>query len=167
MALEEQAIIVDVDDNVIGYKDRYSINKEDIVRIVVVWLEDGKGNVLVHKRSMNKEAGPGRWENAAGGGVAHKQTYEEAAYAELEEEIGVDDVDLEFVAKNIVHTDKGDRMCSWFKGTCNREIGEFVLETENVVEVKWIEKQELFNLRDKDIEAYMPSSAYWRELFSE
>jgi isopentenyldiphosphate isomerase len=166
MALEEKAIIVDQNDNVLGYKDRYSIASEDIVRIVVIWLENSEGNVLVHKRSMTKKAGPGRWENAAGGGVAHNQTYEQAAYAELGEEIGVTGIELEFVTKNIVVTPHGKRMCSWFKGTIDWPLEKFVLEPGEVDEVKWISKHELFDLRDKDPDSYMPSSSYWRELFS-
>lgn len=165
MALEEQAIIVYKNDNILGYKDRYSISKDDIVRIVVVWLEDSKGNALVHKRSMTKKAGPGRWENAAGGGVAHNQTYEQAAYAELEEEIGVSGINLDFITKNIVTTPHGDRMCSWYKGVINWPVDKFILEEGQVDEIKYINKQELFELRDKDPEAYMPSSHYWRELF--
>jgi isopentenyldiphosphate isomerase len=166
MALDEKAIIVDENDIVLGFKDRYSISNEDIVRIVVVWLENSGGKVLIHKRSMAKKAGPGRWENAAGGGVAHNQSYEEAAYAELEEEIGVTGVELEFVTKNIVITDKGDRMCAWFKGTIDWPIEKFTLEPGEVDEVKWMNKQELFALRDKDPDAYMPSGAHWRKLFS-
>lgn len=166
MALEEQAVIVDVDDNVIGYKDRKDVNETDLVRIVVVWLENSNGEVLIHKRSATKKHGANRWENAAGGGVEHNESYEQAAYKELREEIGVDDVDLELVTKNIVHTDKGDRMCSWFRGKCDKKLDEFVLEKENVVEVKWINKQQLFIQRDNNPEAFMPSSTYWRELFT-
>jgi len=166
MALEEKAIIVDKNDNVLEYKTRTEITQKDIMRTVVIWLEDSDGNVLIHKRSMTKKAGPGRWENAAGGGVAHYQSYEEAAYAELEEEIGVAGISLEFVTKKIVHTDKGDRMCAWFKGTIDWPIEKFTLEAGEVDEVKWMNKQELFELRDKDPDAYMPSSSFWRELFS-
>jgi isopentenyldiphosphate isomerase len=166
MALEEQAIIVDKNDRIIGYKDRHKLSAVDMPRIVVVWLEDGRGNVLIHKRSMLKKAGKGRWENAAGGGVAHNQTYEQAAYAELSEEIGVRDTKLEFVTKNIIVTPNGKRMCCWYKGSIDWPLEKFVLEPNEVDEVKWIEKQELFRLRDEDPESYMPSSAHWRSLFS-
>jgi isopentenyl-diphosphate delta-isomerase len=161
----EFTAIVDKNDNIICYKDRYKITYEDIPRIVVVWLEDSEGNALVHKRSMSKKAGPGRWENAAGGGVAHNQTYEQAAYAELEEEIGVTGINLEFVEKNIVVTPHGKRMCCWYKGVIDWPIEKFKLEKGQVDEIKYINKQELFNLRDKDPDLYMPSSIYWRELF--
>ena len=167
MEIEEQAIIVNDKDEVIGHKNRKDISEVDIVRVVVVWLENNEGQVLIHKRSATKKHGANRWENAAGGGVVRGQSYEEAAYAELSEEIGVDDIKLEYVTTTLVHTDKGDRMCAWFTGICNRIIEEFVLETENVTEVKWVEKEWLFSDRDQNPEKYMPSSIYWRELFSD
>ena len=167
MALIEQSVVVDENDTIIAYKSRDELTTDDIMRTAIVWLEDGKGNVLIHKRSMTKSAFPSRWENAAGGGVAHDETYEQAAYKELEEEIGVTGIKLTYVDKTLVHTDKGKRMCSWFSGICDWPLNKFILEAGQVDEVKWVKKEELFDSRDKNPDNFMPSSAFWRELFGD
>ena len=162
----EQSILVDENDNVIGYKDRSSLTPNDRFRMCVIWLEDDKGNVLIHKRSKEKVIRPGIWENAAGGGVSKGESYEEAAYKELSEELGITDVQLNFVAKNIIRTSSGERYCAWFKGVTNKKISELHLPPREVEEARWVDKTWLLNDRDKHPDKYMPSSAYWRKLFS-
>jgi isopentenyldiphosphate isomerase len=166
MALDEKAIVVDENDKVIEYKFRGDLTKKDRIRITVIWIEDGEGNALIHKRSKNKSSWPGYWENAAGGGVAHNESYEENAYKELEEEIGVKGIPLVFITKTLIKTSTGERYCSWFKAVLDWPLEKFTLESSEVEEVKWVNKEELFNHRDANPEVYMPSSAYWRELFS-
>lgn len=167
MAVGEKVIVVDKNDKVIRYQLRTTTTKQDIVRCVVVWIEDGQGRALVQKRSLSKLHGPGRWENAAGGAVSHNETYEDAAYKELFEEIGLTGIELKIVAKKIVTTDQGDRYCCYFKGFTNWTIDKFVLEENSVADIKWVNKIDLFDSRDKNPEHYMPSSINWRELFKD
>jgi len=164
MEIDEKAIVVDENDNVVEYKKRSELTKKDRIRITVVWVEDGNGNALIHKRA-NQKSWAGYWENAAGGGVAHDESYEENAYKELEEEIGVSGVDLEFIAKKLFRTSAGDRYCSWYKAIVDWPKKKFILDPKEVEEIKWVNKQELFADRDKNPDKYMPSSRFWRELF--
>lgn len=162
----EQSILVDEHDNIIGYKKRSQLTNTDRTRMVTVWLEDGKGNVLIHKRSSSKKRYPNRWENAAGGGVEKDESYEEAAYKELREELGVDDIRLKFAQKTLIKTSHGEKYCSWFIGITDKKESDFSLESNAVKEVKWVVKEKLFSDRDDHPRRYMPSSAYWRKLFS-
>jgi isopentenyldiphosphate isomerase len=163
----EEAIIVDEHDQVVEYRKRAELHESDRFRITVVWIEDGKGNALIHLRSNQKKYLPGLWENAAGGGVAKGESYETNAYKELAEEIGVRDVPLQFVAKKRIKTPHGERFCAWYKVILDWPIEKFVLEPREVAEIRWVPKQQLFDDRDAHPEKYMPSSAYWRELFED
>lgn len=164
MSQGEQAILVDSDDNVIAYKDRYNLGPNDRMRMVVIWIEDGNGNVLIHKRATGKKVGPNLWENAAGGGVAKGETYEQAAYKELSEELGLDDVALEYVAKTQFTSHNGPKMCGWYKGTIDKSTLLSPDERE-VQEVKWVDAAELLDDRETYPDNYMPSSQNWRHLF--
>ncbi len=162
----EFVYVVDEYDKVLFYKERKAVTKKDRYRIVVAWIEDRKGNVLIQKRSMNKSHGAGLWENAAGGGVSHLGSYEQAAYKELEEEIGISNVKLDFVKKTIVKTPRGQRYCGWYKGIYSGPISALKLQKDEVMSVKWTNKKELIKHREENPENYMPSSIFWKELFN-
>lgn len=167
MEVEEYSIVVDKNDNVIEYKKRSDLTPKDRIRIVITWIEDGKGNALIHKRSYKKKHGANMWENAAAGGVVRGESYEEAAYKELEEEIGLKGIKLTPVTTRITETIWGDRMVGWFIGYTDIAAEDLTPETDCVDEIKWVNKIELFDDRDRHPEKYMPSSIYWRELFSD
>ena len=167
MEIEEYSIVVDEQDNVLEYKKRSELSTDDRIRIVIIWIEDGNGNALIHRRSSKKKHGANMWENAAAGGVVKGESYEEAAYKELEEEIGLTGVDLVPVTTRITETIWGDRMVGWFIGQTNIPVNLLTPEKDCVDEIKWVNKKELFEDRDKNPGIYMPSSIYWRELFSD
>jgi isopentenyldiphosphate isomerase len=64
-------------------------------RVVRIMLEDGKGNVLLQHRSPTKDIYPDCWDNSASGHVDAGEDYIKAAYRELQEELGVEGVDLQ------------------------------------------------------------------------
>lgn len=164
MAVSEHSIVVDEQDKVVGYKQRDQLDPSDIYRTVIVWVEDGKGNALIHKRAAAKKY-PGIWENGAGGGVEAGESYKQAAQKELLEEIGISEVELLPVAKTLIKTESGRRWCQWFKAIIPIPIDEFKPSPREVAELKWVNKSQLFADRDAHPERYMPSSAHWRDLF--
>lgn len=88
---KELFIVVDRNDNVLGYKTRYECHhdKNFIHRTVGVLVFDRKGNILLQKRSLSKDTDPGKWGISCAGHVQKGQTYEEAAQREMEEELGI------------------------------------------------------------------------------
>ncbi len=54
---------------------------------VVVWSSSGQ--LLLQKRSVNKDMFPGKWDTAVGGHLEPGESYEAAAARELEEELGI------------------------------------------------------------------------------
>ncbi len=63
-------------------------------RSVGVVVIDGRGQVLIHRRSDDKDVWPGRWDLAAGGVLSTGETSESAARRELSEELGIEPVEL-------------------------------------------------------------------------
>ena len=64
-------------------------------RVVRIMLDDGKGSILLQHRSPTKDIYPNCWDNSSAGHVDAGETYIDAAYRELREELGLTGVQLE------------------------------------------------------------------------
>lgn len=89
---EEILDIVNEKDEVIGTEKKEIANKNPqlIHREVGVIIFDLDNKILLQKRSPKKSTNPGRWTVSSAGHVTSGETYEEAAYRELLEELGFD-----------------------------------------------------------------------------
>lgn len=88
--------VVDLDDRVVTTVSRAEMRQRVLRhRAVFVVVHDGVGNVLVHKRSPDKDVWPGWMDLAVGGVLRSGETYETGARREVFEEIGIDAIDLE------------------------------------------------------------------------
>lgn len=162
----EYAIIVDKDDNVLEYRKRGDLTWTDRIRVSGIWVENSKGKVLIAQRSKEKFLHPGLWGPAAAGGVEKGESYEENAYKELAEEIGVTGVTLKHVETKAVDQEDGTRrMSAWFKAIVDRDVDSLQLE-DAVAQVKWVSKAWLKkDLRDNHAN-YVPSAHQaWNRLF--
>lgn len=76
---------------VLGVAPRSEIhgNPSLMHRVVHVLVFNGRGELLLQKRSMQKDVAPGRWDTSVGGHVEPGETLREAARRELLEELGV------------------------------------------------------------------------------
>lgn len=68
-----------------------------IHRAAHILVFNSRGQLLLQKRSMSKDIQPGKWDTSVGGHVASGESYEEAAFRELEEELGITGVSLEYL----------------------------------------------------------------------
>ena len=89
---EEYFYVVDEDDNVIGAASREEChsNAKLIHRSVYIFLVNSRGEILIQKRSVNKDLYPGFYTASATGHVDYGEDYDDAAKRELREELGVD-----------------------------------------------------------------------------
>jgi len=91
--------VVDENDNVIGKASRNECHKKGLMhRAVHITIINSKGQILLQKRSMNKDLYKGWWIDGAAGHVDSGESYEEAARREIKEELGID-VKLEELLK--------------------------------------------------------------------
>ena len=97
-AKEELVDIIDEDDNVLKTVLRREIREKRLLhRVVFVIVLNPDGKLFLQKRAKDKKPFGGLWGIGAGGGVAAGEEYEEAALREVEEELGVKGVELEFL----------------------------------------------------------------------
>jgi isopentenyldiphosphate isomerase len=158
--MPERIQIVDKNDQPIGASTRQEAwATGSFYRLVQIVLRDQEGNFLLQKRSMNKPLYPGRWTNAASGHVDEGENYEDSAPRELKEEIGVS-VPLTFVGKFLVQKTEDGRIINQFNGIFEGTVPhatKFVLQPEEVTEIKWFTPKELQKLISNSPDDFTPA----------
>lgn len=91
MSEEELLDVVTAAGEVINALPRSEIhgNPSLIHRVVHVLVFNGKGELFLQKRSMDKDVAPGKWDTSVGGHVNAGEALEPAVLRELEEELGI------------------------------------------------------------------------------
>lgn len=86
---------------------------EDFTGVTIVYLcHDGKGNVLLGKRSKNCRDEHGRWD-IGGGGLEFGDKVEDTLRKEIKEEYGTDVLDYEFLGYRDVHREQNGKKTHW------------------------------------------------------
>lgn len=143
--MQDLCQIVDSEDVLIGAKPRAEIDPQvDYYRISGIWLTNSQGQVIIAQRSFSKDKDPGKWTAAVNGTLEIGETYEANAYKEAEEELGLKDISLTLGPK-AKHEQPYKLFCQWFTAVCDMPEEEFVLQTSEVAQVKWIDIDELIN----------------------
>jgi isopentenyldiphosphate isomerase len=137
--------IVDSEDVLIGAKPRAEIDPQaDYYRISGIWLTNSKGQVLIAQRSFSKDKDPGKWTAAVNGTLEIGETYETNAYKEAAEELGLKNISLKLAPKAKLEQPY-KLFCQWFTAVCDMPEEEFVLQTSEVIQVKWIGAKDLIH----------------------
>ena len=89
--------LVNENDEVIGKEERDIIYKNGWrnFRVINIMIFTSDNKIIVPKRSANRRVFPNCYDCSVGGHVSSGETYEHAAYRELEEELGITNVELE------------------------------------------------------------------------
>jgi len=90
--MRAKIIIVDEKDNIIGYKDRDTLEEDDIYRVSALWVKNSKGEALLARRHRNKSHHPRKWGVAVSGTVEEGESYYENIIKETQEEIGLENI---------------------------------------------------------------------------
>jgi isopentenyl-diphosphate delta-isomerase type 1 len=144
---EEIFIVVNTNDEIVGYKTRWECHhdKNLIHRVVGVILTNSEGKILLQKRSMTKDMDAGIWGISAAGHVQKGQSYEQAIENEIKEELGIT------VPVNVLHTflfqgEHETEMAKLFEGVHN---GPFTINPEETQETRFFSKTEIEDLVKK------------------
>lgn len=106
MSKPDAELVQHVDPNgvVLGMVSRTEMRARNLChRAVFVTVHSRDGSLLVHRRAESKDLWPGRWDIAVGGVVTGEESYEVAAMRELDEEIGISGVLLEYLGDGEYH----------------------------------------------------------------
>jgi len=157
---DEQFIVVNEKDEVIGYKSRYECHhdKSLIHRAVDVILLNKEGKIAMQKRSIQKDLYPGYYCVTASGHVSKGESYEDTADRELKEEMGVEEVRLERKDTFITHAEKETEMIAIFVGSYE---GAYDFPVDEVESVHFFSNKEI-----KKLSPITPSSIESLKLFN-
>lgn len=93
--------VVDENDQVISQATRAEVHAQKLVhRAIHVFVTNKRGDLLLQKRSLLKDACPGVWDSSVSGHLDAGEDYAAAAVRELEEEMGITcECEIEEIAK--------------------------------------------------------------------
>lgn len=139
-------LVVDDADNPVGEFPSQEVWSKGLPhRIVRIMLEDEAGRLLLQKRSPHVDTSPNRWDHSAAGHVDKGESYEAAAYRELQEELGLSDVRLEEAASyrtnDTLEGKKLNRFNKLYKGWLPGKALQ--VSNHEVTEVRWFDLAEL------------------------
>lgn len=135
----EILIVVDENNKVIGKEKRKIVHSKRLWhRTAHIWVLDGFGSLLCHKRSLKKDSDPGLWDPRFGGHLGPDVDYMEGAIAETKEEIGILFSREQLVPLGISKSMKDKEFQVDFEGKWRGELSMIKLETDEIAEVKWL-----------------------------
>lgn len=127
-------------------------------KVVHVWIKNGTGDLLLQKRSMNKESDPGKWDVSAGGHITAGDESLHTAQKEIQEELGIS-----IPKENIIflgslkaqNTQRNGRFINneindIYVVSTNAKTEDMIIQKEEVDEVKFVPIQEI----QKRLDAY-------------
>ena len=100
---DELLEIVDGDGRVLGTEKRSVVhgNPALLHRVIHVLVFNTAGQLLLQKRSMNKDTAPGKWDTSVGGHCNPGEADSAAAIREMDEELGIKGHPVDFLYRHI------------------------------------------------------------------
>ena len=112
---------------------------------VGIFIINDDGKVLLQKRSANKRFSPNKWGLCAGHVDAY-ESLETAALREIKEEVGLYLSLKELIPygeREINISDSNSHITYFYYVICNKKAEEFVIQEEELSEVKWFNIDEI------------------------
>lgn len=96
---EEQLEVINEKGEVVRIAPRSEIHGDPSLmhKVVHVLVFNKKGELLLQKRSLNKDVAPGKWDTSVGGHVGIDEDLTFSAKREMEEELGISDCGIEYL----------------------------------------------------------------------
>ncbi len=154
-----KVVLVDKNDKVIGYKEKYAAHKNPVPlhRAISAVIYDEGGRTLLQKRAKEKPTWPLFWTNACCTHPLPKESYKVAAERRLKEEMGFS---VPLIEKfSFIYKAKYDE--SWGEHELDHVFvgkysGEVHPDLNEVAEYKWIEIKDLLHDIKKRPDEYTP-----------
>ncbi len=136
----DEVIVVNENDEVIGKMPKAQAHKDATLhRISVIYVENVTGDILVQHRADNF------LDHSSAGHVDVGESYEQAAYRELAEELGIKDVQLKYIGHAMTKNEEypgGEKSSHVFDiFSCIADAKE--LQADEVNSVYWAKPEEV------------------------
>ena len=140
--MDELLEVVDENNRVIGTEKRSVINKRLLTyRSVHLLMLNGKGELLLVKRSMKKDTHPGCWSFSVGGHILPGESPDDALRRETREELGIE-TDAEYVTLLPAEKESGNHFLYLYLARLER-IPELRLNEKELSGMMLLSKEEV------------------------
>ncbi|MDP2933271.1 MAG: NUDIX domain-containing protein [bacterium] len=155
-------IVVNEQDEIIGYKKRDDKNQKDITRVAGLWIFNTKGEVLIAQRTFGKIHDPGKWGPAVAGTVEEGETYISNIIKEAKEELGITLKEERLVIGSHEFRETSHKYFRQsYSAKLDLPIEDFKIQKEEVISIRWIAIEDLstwIKERPQDFIASFPTS---------
>lgn len=156
---DENLIVVDKLDNILGYKSKLDCHAGDGVlhRAFSIFIFNDKNELLLHRRSRQKQLWPMYWTNSCCSHPRKGESYDDAAQRRLFEELGID-TRLHYLYKfdyRAVYDKNGseNEVCAVYIGRHN---GPANVNQNEIAEWKFVNPEELSEAIQSQPDLYTP-----------
>lgn len=149
--------IVDENNQITGKIEERKIIHDKCLwhRHVSCWIMNERGELLFQKRSQSKKRNPNKW-GKTGGHVDAGEDVETAMLREIKEEIGIDidKKNLELLSIYKSKDLKNKYFGYYFFTKVNYLLEDYILQDEEVSDVKYITIEEMEKIKENNNESY-------------
>ncbi|HUD10433.1 MAG TPA: NUDIX domain-containing protein [Candidatus Saccharimonadales bacterium] len=137
-------VIVDKYDKPIGLKTYEELEYQDIYQVSALWLTDIRSSdILLAQRKWTKTNDPGKWAAAVAGTVDQDEDYQINIVKEIEEEIGLKNLELKVGPKQFTDDGSHKYFVQWFLAKVDKESTRITIQEEEVEAVDWVPENKL------------------------
>ena len=124
------------------------MNEGEFHLVVHIAIYDQNGNLLIQKRTLNKESFPGYWDFGVGGSAVCGENSQQAAQRELLEEVGIL---YDFSNQIPLFRSYGiHSFVDFYAIEYDGNICDLVLQTDEVEKIKWASQEEIYEMIEND-----------------
>ena len=127
-----------------------ALSENEFRLVVFIAVFNSKGEMLIQQRQPFKEGWPGFWDITAGGSAISGDTSQQAAARELFEEVGIT-ADFSKTLPHFTINVEDNAFCDFYLIKRDADIDSLQLGHDEVAQVKWATKQEIFDMIDAGI----------------
>lgn len=161
----ELLAVVDDQDSIVDYQPRHLVHAMGLKhRAVHILVFNDTGLLFLQKRSLTKDINPGLWDTSAAGHVDNNEGYDHCAHREIQEELGIEVTNLEFLLKLTACETTGMEFIHVYRCCHN---GPFSLEAGEIDDGQWFEPVTIsLRVEQNDTSLTDTFKLIWREFMA-